>query len=133
MTVIRIRTRLESDTPHLPELGPLVGRDVEIVVREDAPAADIRAVFYAELEHLPDTEETLAARREVLRRWRADPRFAAYWPQTDYMLTRDLDHYRKWAAAHEAARLLREDGGIDYDAIREQGEYDLRHADDHAR
>ncbi len=34
MTPIRIRTTLTSDTPHLPELGPLVGHEVEIEVRE---------------------------------------------------------------------------------------------------
>lgn len=36
--MIRIRTMLESDTPHLPELAPLVRRRVEIVVTAD-PAA----------------------------------------------------------------------------------------------
>ena len=35
MTAIRIRTTLTSDTPHLPELAPLVGRRVEIVVWEE--------------------------------------------------------------------------------------------------
>ena len=36
---VRIRTTLTSDTPHLPELGPLVGQAVEIVVTpEPAPA-----------------------------------------------------------------------------------------------
>ena len=34
--IIRIRTTLTSDTPHLPELAPLVGRAVEIVVVEAA-------------------------------------------------------------------------------------------------
>lgn len=32
MNAIRIRTHLESDTPHLPELKTLIGRAVEIVV-----------------------------------------------------------------------------------------------------
>jgi hypothetical protein len=32
---IRIRKKLESDTLHLPELQPLVGKTVEIVVLED--------------------------------------------------------------------------------------------------
>ena len=39
MTAIRIRTTLTSDTPHLPELGPLVGRRVEIIVTEEEPSA----------------------------------------------------------------------------------------------
>jgi hypothetical protein len=34
MNAIRIRRKLESDTPHLPELRPLVGKNVEIVVVE---------------------------------------------------------------------------------------------------
>jgi hypothetical protein len=36
MTAIRIRRKLESDTLHLPELKPLIGREVEIIVREEA-------------------------------------------------------------------------------------------------
>ena len=39
MNAIRIRTTLESDTLYLPELKPLIGRAVEIIVIEDAPAA----------------------------------------------------------------------------------------------
>jgi hypothetical protein len=35
MTTIRIRRKLESDTLHLPELQPLVGKMVEIIVLED--------------------------------------------------------------------------------------------------
>jgi hypothetical protein len=38
MNAIRIRTTLTSDTLHLPELKPLVGRAVEIIVLEE-PAA----------------------------------------------------------------------------------------------
>lgn len=42
MTTIRIRTKVESDTLTLPELKPLVGKSVDIVVteRQDAPPAD---------------------------------------------------------------------------------------------
>jgi hypothetical protein len=39
MAAIHIRTTLTSDTPHLPELAPLIGRRVEIVVREEGSAA----------------------------------------------------------------------------------------------
>ncbi len=35
---IHIRIRLDSDTLHLPELKPLLGKDVEIIVRETTPA-----------------------------------------------------------------------------------------------
>ncbi|MBY0512603.1 MAG: hypothetical protein K2P78_01670 [Gemmataceae bacterium] len=38
MNAVRIRTTLTSDTPHLPELRPFVGRPVEIIVLADDPA-----------------------------------------------------------------------------------------------
>jgi hypothetical protein len=37
MNAIRIRVRLDSDTPHLPELKSLIGKTVEFLVREEAP------------------------------------------------------------------------------------------------
>jgi hypothetical protein len=36
MTAIRIETMLDSDTLYLPQLKPLVGKSVEIIVRESA-------------------------------------------------------------------------------------------------
>ena len=36
---LRIRTRVDSETLHLPELRALIGKDVEIIVIEDAAAA----------------------------------------------------------------------------------------------
>jgi hypothetical protein len=47
MNAIRITQKLESDTLHLPELLPWVGRQVEIVVRE-APDATPTSVFDSE-------------------------------------------------------------------------------------
>jgi len=42
MPAIRICRKLESTTPHLPELTPLVGKMVEFIVREDpAPGPPI--------------------------------------------------------------------------------------------
>jgi hypothetical protein len=38
MTAIRIRRKLDSDTLHLPELKPLIGREVEIIVLEESGA-----------------------------------------------------------------------------------------------
>jgi hypothetical protein len=38
MIAIRIQKRIESETLHLPELRPLVGHDVEIVVQEAPPS-----------------------------------------------------------------------------------------------
>ena len=34
MTAIRIETTIDSETLHLPQLKPLVGKSVEIIVRE---------------------------------------------------------------------------------------------------
>jgi hypothetical protein len=39
MATIIIRKRIDSETLHLPELKPLIGKTVEIVVREERPAA----------------------------------------------------------------------------------------------
>jgi hypothetical protein len=35
MNALRIRRKLESDTLHLPELQPLIGKNVEIIVLEE--------------------------------------------------------------------------------------------------
>lgn len=39
MSTIHIRRKLDSDTLHLPELQPLIGKTVEIIVREEPRAA----------------------------------------------------------------------------------------------
>jgi hypothetical protein len=39
MNVIRIRTRIESDTLHLPELREMIGKDVEILVLEEVSSS----------------------------------------------------------------------------------------------
>jgi virulence-associated protein VagC len=39
MNAIRIRRKLESETLHLPELKPLMGKNVEIIVQEEPIAA----------------------------------------------------------------------------------------------
>ena len=38
MNAIRIRRHLDSETLHLPELRGMIGRDVEIIVRDDTHA-----------------------------------------------------------------------------------------------
>jgi hypothetical protein len=42
MNAIRIRKTLDSDTPHLPELKPLIGRTVEIIVLDESAAPAVR-------------------------------------------------------------------------------------------
>ena len=78
MNAIRIRKILDSDTLHLPELLPYIGRAVEIIVLEEEPAA-----------------------RAGTGDWDA------------------------------AARAVAELKNYDYEALRDQDECDLRHANDH--
>ena len=42
MNAVRLRKTLHSDTLHLPELRPLLGRTVEIIVLEDDTTPGIR-------------------------------------------------------------------------------------------
>ncbi|MBW3540340.1 MAG: hypothetical protein KY476_08725 [Planctomycetes bacterium] len=74
MSAIRITRKLDSDRLHLPELKPLIGKNVEIIVQEAQP-----------LGVIPGTGD--------------------------------------WEAAARAAQELRETG-YDFDAWREQREYD---------
>jgi hypothetical protein len=84
MNAIRIRTTLDSDTLHLPELKPLIGHAVEIIVLDESAAPAVQ----------PGTGD--------------------------------------WEAFERAAQALR-DSGYDFDAWRQQREFDLRHADDHLK
>jgi len=79
MNAVRIRRKLESETLHLPELKPFIGKNVEIIVQEEPMPAVI-----------PGTGG--------------------------------------WDAAMQAARELED---YDFEAWREQREYDLKHAKDH--
>ena len=38
MQAIRLRRKLDSDQLHLPELAPLIGKMIEMIVWEDAPS-----------------------------------------------------------------------------------------------
>ena len=126
MNAIRICKTIDSETLHLPELKPLIGKTVEITVEEKLSA--VRDEFWAEAARLPDSVEAFEAQRAIFRTWRTDSRFEPYWAVLDELLNRSFDHVRKWAAAARAARELKD---YDYDAWREQREYDLKHANDH--
>jgi hypothetical protein len=84
VNAIRIRTKIDSETLHLPELKPFVGRVVEIVVVELAPAT--REEFYGEAVHFPETPEERATQQQLFRSWRTDPRFEHFWPLLDRLL-----------------------------------------------
>jgi hypothetical protein len=79
--MIRIRRKLESETLHLPELRSMIGKAVEIIVKEDTAP-----------EITPGTGD--------------------------------------WEAVACAAERLRETG-YDFEAWRQQRDYDLKHANDH--
>lgn len=58
--MIRIRTTLTSDTPHLPELAPLVGRRVRITVEEESATGETGTPAV-----LPGTGDWAAADRAI--------------------------------------------------------------------
>lgn len=89
---------------------------------------DVRDEFYAEAARLPETAEALEAQKAIFRTWRNDPLFEPYWYVLDELLSRTLDHVRKWRAAAEAVRGLTD---YDFEAWRKQREYDVKHAKDH--
>jgi hypothetical protein len=52
MTTIHLTQHLDSETLHVPQLRPLIGKDVEIIIRE-LPSADLQAPdHWKELENL---------------------------------------------------------------------------------
>lgn len=75
MSVVRIRKRLDLPIPQLPELAPLIGKDVEIIAREqpvDAPAAHKPARFTDLKGGWPEDQLNDGFEEEV-DRWRREP------------------------------------------------------------
>ncbi len=87
MEPIRIRTKVESETLHLPQLKPLIGKAIEIFVVELVPAS--REEVFAEAVHVPDAAEERAAQQAKFREWRADPRFEHLWPMIERLIEAD--------------------------------------------
>ncbi len=87
MEPIRIRTKVESETLHLPQLKPLIGKVVEVFVVEIAAAS--REEVFAEAVHVPDTAEERAAQQAKFRAWCADPRFEHLWPMIERLIVAD--------------------------------------------
>jgi hypothetical protein len=85
--------------------------------------------FYARAGHIPDSAAEWAEQQAVFRRWRTEARFEPYWALLDGLLAKDFAATRPWAAAAHAARELRETG-YDFDACREQRDYDVKHGPD---
>jgi hypothetical protein len=74
---LRIRTRVDSETLHLPELRALIGKDVEIIVIEDAAASgNGRPGAVHSIEQLRSAlpgDPFGATFDETLRAWRDEP------------------------------------------------------------
>ena len=87
-----------------------------------------RERFYQLVAQVPESEDAWAERLATLRGWRADPGFEPFWPAIDQMLTVDFASFRRRISPAEDAGNLE---GYDFDAWREQRDYDLRHARDH--
>ena len=64
MSALRIRRKLESETLYLPELKPLIGKNVEIVVEEKNP--DDPGCFSELSLPKPLSEKEIQALRELL-------------------------------------------------------------------
>jgi hypothetical protein len=66
MTTIRINKRLDSETMTLPQLRPLVGKDVEIIVRERVPMSEEQvAAFFEAGKHIKVDLDAIMALREA--------------------------------------------------------------------
>ena len=79
MNAIRIRRKLDSDTLHLPELQPLIGKNVEIIVQEMQVPATTPGTG--------DWEDAWNAVEEL-----EDYDFAAFRRQREYDLKHAQDH-----------------------------------------
>jgi len=64
MNAVRIRRKLESETLHLPELKPLIGKNVEILIQEKD--ADDPGCFSDLSAPEPLSEKETQALRELL-------------------------------------------------------------------
>ena len=79
MNPVRIRRKLESETLHLPELRPLIGKNVEIIVQEEETPAILPGTG--------DWQAALQAAREL-----EDYDFEARRAQRQYDLRHAKDH-----------------------------------------
>ena len=129
MAAIRIRKTIDSETLTLPELRPFIGRTVEIVIEVSNANPTIQE-FWNLASQLPTTETEFEEQRKVFETWRHDPRFESHWPTIDQLLARDFEKTRKWAEVLAATWNMQD---YDFDAIRDQREFDLKHANDHLK
>ena len=77
--MLRIRRKLDSETLHIPELGPLIGKMVEIIIQEETIPGITAGTG--------DWDAAMRAVREL-----EDYDFDAYRRQRDYDLQHAKDH-----------------------------------------
>src|SRR5687767_8530 len=79
MAVIRIHKHIDSETLHLPELKPLFGQTVEIVILDEEASrwmgTETRETFFA---LAPKDEKPLTP--EEIKAMLADPQYKDLWP-----------------------------------------------------
>jgi hypothetical protein len=95
--------------------------------------SDAREVFYHLISQVPESEAAWEERQATLRAWRAQPRFRPFWTSIDHMLADDFAAFQRRAIALKEAREQAGSAleGYDFDAWRQQRDYDLKHARDH--
>ena len=91
MAPIRIRKRIDSETLHLPELKPFLGKTVEIVVQEEVAIKEAqletRETFFGFGPPEQLTPQQQEANMRQFRAMRADPRYERVWPFLDRVLS----------------------------------------------
>lgn len=83
MNAIRIRKKVDSETLHLPELKPMLGREVEIIVLEEAapiqsPKGDWASILAA-AQHLEGYDYEAQAAQDACDIRDAKERFKGSW------------------------------------------------------
>lgn len=82
MNAIRVHTRIDSETLHLPELREMIGKSVQITIREEAERAEtpletLQTFFGHKPERSLSTEEEEADRRRLQELAKGHPGLAA--------------------------------------------------------
>lgn len=93
MNAIRIRKRLDSDTPHLPELRSLIGKTVEIIVLDESPVSEFvpletEETFFGLAPPPLSPEEQAAELQKLRERAKDDARLTALLETIEHL---DLD------------------------------------------
>lgn len=75
MAAVRIHKFLDAPIPHLPELAPMIGKDVEIIVleRSDARPPSFVPARFDDLKGRWPEDEPLQDFEEALDQWRREP------------------------------------------------------------